>query len=115
MFINKKADSNMTERIIDILSDIEKEWSIFLEDTLLKLSPTMSLPTTIYITAEKDIVPLYLDFFKLSKSDNTSNFRKNLQTIHLSKDLINKLCKFKGNIKQDEFIGIISLFNKLMY
>lgn len=115
MFTNKKTDSNMTERIVDILSDVEKEWSIYLEDALLRLSPTMFLPTTIYITAEKDVVPLYVDFLNLSKSDNTSNFRKNIQTIHLSKDLLNKLCKFKPNIKQSEFIGMLALFNKFMY
>lgn len=115
MFINKKTDSNVTERIVDILSDIEKEWSIYLEDALLRLSPSMLLPTTIYMTAEEDVIPLYVDFFSLSKSDNTSNFRKNIQTIHLSKDLVNKLCKFKPNIKQNEFIGILALFNKFIY
>jgi len=112
MFNKKKTDTNMTERMVDIFSDIEKEWAIYLEDSLIKLSPEMLLPTDLYITSEEDVAPIYMDFFNLSKNDSTSDFRKNLNKIGLSRDLLNRLVSFKSDAKHSEFIAILSLYHK---
>ena len=110
----EKTNDFIHKQMQAVFTDIEKEWSIYLEESLAELSPNMVFPSNLYITSDSDIVPLYLDFLKLSKTDSTSTWRNNLNIIHLNQEIISSLYKNNSTMPSDEFIGTLSIFyNKL--
>ncbi|MEQ1500130.1 MAG: hypothetical protein ABL917_02010, partial [Parcubacteria group bacterium] len=90
MYLTKKLDNDLCLSIENILSDIEKEWAIYLENSLLELSPELILPSRMYITVDGGVFPVYMNFLKLHKSDATSTFRKNLDIVHINEEIMAK-------------------------
>ncbi len=111
----KKTDDETSALIDGILIDIEKEWSIYLESTLLELSATMTLPTKLYITVDADVAPYYKNFLAQEKTDETGNFRKNVSVVSIDQTSLTGLYKGKINIPEDECIGLLAIFYKKMY
>ncbi len=112
MYNLEKLDAASHEKMQEVLINVEKEWSIYLENALLELSSDMNLPVKIYLTADNDVAKLYTNFLKLSKTDVTSNFRKNASVIHVSQELLSQLYKNDSLSPVDEFIVILAIFYK---
>lgn len=112
LYINKKLDDQTSIKINEILLSLEKEWSIYLENSLMELSPTMTLPSNLYLTVDSEYFAIFESFLSVSKMDQTNLFRKNLK---ISRIDINTLSAFYENNTGsvlDEFIVLISLFYK---
>ena len=112
LFVAKKLDENMLSKVSEIMSSIEKEWSIYFESALLELSPEVNLPSSVFITSDFDTADIYTDFLRLQKLDATSVFRKNLKITHLDLDKMNSFYENESGFSLDEFIVLISLFYK---
>jgi len=104
--VNGSAVGNMQ----NLLADTEKEWAIYFEEAISKLSAQTSLPSKIYVTADSDVAPIFMDFMKLSKTDSTGSFRRNVDIVHINHQLLSHLYQSNTINNPDEFIGIISIF-----
>lgn len=114
LYTENKVDLATQQKMQSVLADIEKEWAIYLEDALTGLSSEMHLPSRIYITADSDILPLFIDFIKLPKTDSTGNFRKNVEVVEVNHGLLSHLYQDNASI-EDQFIAILSIFyNKII-
>lgn len=112
MFLNKKLDDENGNKISELLVSSEKEWSIYLENALLELSPSLTLPSTIFLTTQSEYFTLYESFLNTPKIDQTTVFRKNLKINRLD---ISSLSSFYENNSGNvigEFIVLVSLFYK---
>ena len=99
----------------EILLNIEKEWAVYFENAILELSPEMSMPSRVYITADSDIVSLYIDFLKLAKTDATSLFRKNMDLVQINQEILKPYYKNESVTQVDEFVALLAIFyNKIM-
>ncbi|MFZ2620919.1 MAG: hypothetical protein WAX85_02640 [Minisyncoccia bacterium] len=110
LFNSNKTDESTSEMMKEILTNIEKEWAIYFEDTLLKFISFTPLPKILYMTSEQDISKLFLDFLKLSKADSTSDYRKNIEPIYIDQEKLESLCQKNKTTMSDEFITILSVF-----
>jgi hypothetical protein len=108
----QKSDEETIGKMKEVLSNVEKEWSIYFENAFTELSKNMTLPSVICLTAGADVADLYSDFFKLPKDDQTAEFRKNVQVFHLDASGMSHLynaAKFKPNI----FLSVLTIFSDL--
>ena len=100
----------------NLVGGLEKEWAIYFEDVLSTLSPDMALPKNIYITADSDVTPIFVDFLKLPKVDATANFRKNLNIININKEVLSRFYESDSKKQEDVFITLLLIFyNKLLF
>lgn len=114
LYSENKVDAVARENMQNLLIDIEKEWAIYLEDSLTRLSPQMILPKRVYVTADDDIIQLFINFIKVPKKDSTGNFRDEAEIIHLNHKLLSHLYISNKTGSEDDFIGILSIFyNKI--
>lgn len=115
IYLSNKANSSVSGSIENILTNIEKEWSIHFERALRELSKEMVLPKKVYITSDSDVAKFYVDFLKLSKTDSTFEFRKNIDITHVNHDTLSHLCQSNARALPDEFIEILAIFyNKIL-
>lgn len=115
LFINRKLDEQNTIKVSDIIVLAEKEWSIYLENTLLELSPSMTLPSTLFLTIDTEYFDIYENFLKTPKMDQTTLFRKNLSINKLDMNSMNSFYDNKSGSILDEFIVILALFYKKIF
>jgi hypothetical protein len=94
-----KADVAVLTKMQELLVSVEKEWSVYMEDALISLSKEVVLPSRVYVTVESDVAPIFIKFFK-----------KNIDVVYISHDLLSGL--YQNNIKSppDEFLAILSIF-----
>ncbi len=111
MYMRENMSADNSASIENAMQMIEKEWAIYLEDTLHTLSPDLVLPKNLYLTASDDVAPLFVKFFKLEKSDATGVWRKKLVITHIDKEKIGKICVFDKHLLVNEFVGMLANFN----
>ncbi len=114
-FNNKDMDDVSNDATLKVLSNVEKEWSIYFESALGELSPAMTLPGLIYITSDSDVSDIYSDFIKLSKTDSTGAFRKQVNVTKIGHEELQGLCDVSAFVEEDEFLEIESIFYKKIF
>lgn len=115
MFIEDKSDETINEKIHELLGLIEPEWAIYIENALQELSPSINLPSNVYLMANSDVAHIYSEFIKLPKTDLTSNFRKSLNLNILDENSVKKFFENESGVGVNEFIVFGSLFYKKIY
>jgi len=108
--LSHMADDETIRRMDVLMSDIEKEWSIYLEDALEELGRAGELPQNLYLTVDTDVADLYMRFLKMQKTDSTADFRKTLSVVHMKPDFFLTMVKPDPLMNQDEFICFLSAF-----
>ncbi|KND47611.1 MAG: hypothetical protein AB201_01610 [Parcubacteria bacterium C7867-006] len=112
MFSSDKSDDSVNQKMHEVIAEIEKEWAIYLENALVELSPTINLPSNIYLMSDSDVVHIYTEFLKMPKTDTTSIFRKMLNINIIDEIVVSKFIKNQAVGKIDEFITFVALFYK---
>ncbi|KND50192.1 MAG: hypothetical protein AB198_01905 [Parcubacteria bacterium C7867-003] len=115
LHLSKKLEEAMSSKMNETLIEVEKEWSIYIENALTELSPEMILPNSIYLTADSDVADLYIDFLNTPKLDTTNVFRKNVKVNHINLEKTASFYQNDSGFILDEFIVLIALFyNKIL-
>ncbi|MES3004711.1 MAG: hypothetical protein V4690_01205 [Patescibacteria group bacterium] len=110
LYTDYKLDTVTTELIDLVVGDIEKEWAIYLEDALLTFSPKGAVPKTIFITGEKDINKIFLNFLAMEKKDKTQNWRNGLKLVEVDTQALEHLYIDAYPKEKDIFVGIETVF-----
>lgn len=111
MYNAKKMDDEYQEKMRMALDDVEREWSIYFEDSLSELSNKAALPATIYMVADPEIASIYENFMKMSKADITFTLRKNLNIVHIDSGSFSNYCDFDLSVRKDEYTAMLSVFH----
>lgn len=112
MFNTDRMEDDGKLKMEELLTLVEKEWAIYFENALLELSPTLSLPTNVYLMSESDVAKIYQEFLKLQKLDATSMFRKNIKVKIIDENALATFIENQSTSKIDEFSGVLALFYK---
>ena len=114
LYAEGKLDEKTKIQIQTILLDVEKEWSIYLESAIQEFSSQKNIPSTVYLTVDSDVAPIYKDFLSLVKTDSTAEFRKNMNLIHINKETLSHFYETQMEVEVNEFMAILAVFyNKL--
>ncbi len=104
------AQEDIETKIQEALLDVEREWSIYLEDALSHLGDIRSLPQKVYITADSDVVHVFMDFLKVSKIDMTALWRKGLLVGYIGEEMLTRFYNSPNHLTFDECIALDSIF-----
>ncbi len=115
MYMEKKADTSVFEKVNQVLLNTEKEWEIYFKNIISDLSPSTDLPKKVYITADSDAAMIFVDFLSLPKQDATSAFRKNLTINYLNNESMKSFYESSSTGEVDEFIAMLAVFQKSLF
>ena len=99
-------DLNTSKKVNIVNEEIRKKWVKEFNDTLSKMSKTATLPNTMYIAVDSDV----LLFF----AEELSEFQK-YKTVFLSPEMFNDCIIYKKGVEEDIFLnlGIVYLSGDL--
>lgn len=112
LFLTKKLEEATSTQMAELMTSIEKEWSIYFENALTELAPDMNLPSTLFLTTEGDTSEIYVEFLTMEKNDTTSIFRKNLKLNYIDLEKTSSFYINESGFSLDEFIVLLALFYK---
>lgn len=110
---DEKSDDEISTKIQEVLSDAEKEWSIYFENAFTELSKNMGLPSTVCLSAAEDVADLYSSFLQTPKDDTTAEFRKNTQVFQLDVATMSHLYNSDPKFKPNVFLSVLTIFSNL--
>ena len=114
IYKSRAADEETTLNMQSVISDIEKEWSIYFENAFMELSKEAIPPSYVYIMAESDVTALYNDFIKISKADNTSAYRKEINVVNITENTLSGFYNGNKRFLPNDFIAMLAVFyNKI--
>lgn len=112
LYTAKKLNDDVNLKIEGVLSSVEKEWSVYLENALNEISPNAILPSSLFLTSDDDISNIYKYFLTIQKLDSTALFRKNLNITQIDLDKLSSFYFTKTYVPLDEFVIMDALYFK---
>jgi cell division ATPase FtsA len=109
----KKSDDETTAKIQEVISDAEKEWSIYFENAFVELAKNATLPPVVCLVAGEDVESVYSDFLKTPKDDSTAEFRKNIQIFCLDTATMSHLYDSNPKFRPNVFLSVLTIFSTL--
>lgn len=110
MYLKGELDDQTLLQMQIPMENIEKEWSVYLENIISELSPSATLPSRLYITSDWDSHKIYGNFLKTAKTDITSNFRNNANPIQLNDTLLKNFYDRDPRIIENDFLALLVMF-----
>jgi hypothetical protein len=110
LYFDRKLNEALSSKIIESLNQIEDEWNIYLQDSLLALSVTLELPKKIFLTTDKNFSDIFSSMLKMNKADQTSIWRKNLNILTINEKILKDFVLIKNSYNYSDYIALDSIF-----
>lgn len=115
MYLSNKIDDTNLDPIYSLLEDLEKEWSVYFENALLKLSPNLIWPKKTFIMVNKNVSEIFVNFLSLQKKDTISSFRKHIDIKLIDETIFSNLYLKTFNKEINTSLLVLAIFyNKLL-
>ena len=113
-FISLYKDGHAAEptekKLEPILDKLKKEWLAGFQASLLNLSSDISVPATIFITVDPDLVKFFGDIIKTEQISQYTLTESEFRIIFLDAETLHGITAFKDDVNRDPFLIIESIF-----
>ncbi len=103
-------DEKTSETIKEILSRIEKECHIYLEEGLSSVNPKIFLPKNIFLTTEDDVSGLCKDFIENTTFNPEVSGQNKIHPTAIQNDVFKNAIEYNKSAIKNTYINIESLF-----
>ncbi len=110
LYKDEHAEKTTEKKLEPIISKLKKDWLSMFQESLLNLSNDISIPSTIFITVDQDLI----DFFtKLIKNEQLNQYTltdSKFSTIFLGTETLHGIASFEKEVDRDPFLIIESVY-----
>ncbi|MBU0999064.1 hypothetical protein KKG24_02020 [Patescibacteria group bacterium] len=107
LFKDKHAEESVTKKLTLILNKIREEWLKKFQDSLANLSNDISIPSTIYIAINKNLVDYFCETIKTEQFSQYTLTESKFEVIFLKTELLHRIAVFEENNVLEPFIIVI--------
>ena len=110
LFQDDHAEESMARKIALSLDKLRIEWLKQFQDSLVNLSNDISIPSTIYIVIDKDLVDFFSETIKTEQISQYTLTESKFEVIFLNAELLHSVAVFKENMIYEPFLIIDSIY-----
>ena len=103
-------EDEINEKFGPIINKIKVEWRKKFEESLFNISNDISIPSNIFLTADKDFEVLFKEIIKTEEHNQYSLTREKFKIISLNTRELHGLVIFNENVNRDSFITLESIY-----
>ncbi len=103
------ADS-LLKKIEPIISKLRSEWLGKFQESLVSLSNDISVPATIFLTTDDDLVNFFTETIKSEQFNQYTLTESKFKIIILNNQILNGITLFEKDVIRDPFITIESIY-----
>lgn len=104
------AEESVVKKLTLILSKLKAEWLKKFQDSLANLSKDISIPSTIYVTIDKDLVDFFSETIKTEQFSQYSLTESKFEVIFLNTELERGIAVFKEGVSREPSLIIDSVY-----
>ena len=113
-YISLYKDGHMNETLYKkfrpIIEQLKNDWLEKFQESLVNLAQNISIPATIFLTTEDDLVNFYSEIIKNEKSNLYNLDESKFRVIFLGTKALHGIAIFKENVIRDPFIIIETIY-----
>lgn len=110
LFKDGHAEESIAKKLTLILNKLRTEWLKKFQESLANLSKDISIPSTIYIAVDKDLVDFFSETIKSEQFSQYTLTQSKFEVIFLNTELLHKIVEFKENVIREPFLIIDSIY-----
>ncbi|MEK7471389.1 MAG: hypothetical protein AAB623_01925 [Patescibacteria group bacterium] len=110
LFKDGHSEESIVEKLTLILNKLRIEWLKKFQDSLASLSNDISIPSTIYIVLDKDLVDFFSETIKNEQFSQYILTESKFEIIFLKSELFRGIAVFKENVFCEPFLIIDSIY-----
>lgn len=110
LFKDGHAEESIAKKLALILNKLRAEWLKEFQDSLANLSNDISIPSTIYIAIDKDLVDFFTETIKTEQFSQYTLTESKFEVIFLSTELLHGTAVFKEDVIREQFLIIDSIY-----
>ncbi|MFA6257519.1 MAG: cell division protein FtsA [Candidatus Paceibacterota bacterium] len=110
LFRDGHAEESMAKKLTVILNKLRTEWLKKFQDSLANLSNDISIPSTIFIIIDKDLVDFFSETIKTEQFSQYTLTESKFETIFLNEKFLEGIVAFKENVFREPFLIIDSVY-----
>ncbi len=106
----KILNEKTTKILDDILSNVEKEYHIYIEESLSSVTPNIFLPKNIFLTVDEDVSNIYQKFIENTTTNPQISGQNKIHTKIIEKSVFKNFIEHSKSTTFNIYIGVESLF-----
>jgi hypothetical protein len=110
LFKDGHAEESIAKKLILILNKLRIEWLNKFQESLANLSKDISIPSTIYIAIDKDLVDFFSEIIKTEQFSQYTLTESKFEVIFLNSELLQRVVEFKENVMCEPFLIFDSIY-----
>jgi hypothetical protein len=110
LFKDGHAEESIAKKLTLILNKLRTEWLKNFQDSLANISKDISIPSTIYIAIDKDLVDFFSETIKTEQFSQYTLTESKFEVIFLSTELLHGTAVFKEDVIREPFLIIDSIY-----
>lgn len=110
LFKDGHAEESIAKKLSLILNKLRIEWLKKFQESLANLSNDISIPSTIYIAIDKDLVDFFSETIKTEQFSQYTLTESKFEVIFLNTELLHNVVEFKKNVFCEPFLIINAIY-----
>lgn len=110
LFKDGHAEETLAKKLAKIMDGLRVEWLKKFQESLANLSSDISIPATIYISVDKDLVDFFSETIKTEQFSQYTLTESKFEVIFLSTELLHSIAVFEEPVIREPFLIIDSIY-----
>jgi hypothetical protein len=110
LYKDKHADEETTRRLDFLMTALSKDWLRKFQDSLTNFSNDISIPSTIFLTVEKDFADLFTETIKSDQFHQYTLAESKFKVIFMGTQALHGIASYENSTQRDPFITIDCIY-----
>ena len=110
LYKNGHADDSTNQKLEPIIIKLKAEWLGCFQESLQNLSNDISIPATVFITVDQDMVDFFSETIKTEQFNQYTLTESKFKVIFLNTSALHGVAVFEENIVRDPFLILESIY-----
>lgn len=110
LFKDAHAKESVAKVLGPVIDKLKKDWLSKFQESLSNLSNDISIPATIYLTADKEMATFFSETIKTEQFNQYTLTESKFQIIFLGPEVFHGLAEFEKNTVRDTFLIMDSIY-----
>ena len=110
LFKDGHAEASVAEKMSMVMDELKKEWLVEFQKSLANLSNDISIPSTIYLTADKDLADLFSETIKAEQFNQYTLTESKFSIVFLDIQLFHNIAVFADSLVNESNLILDSVY-----
>ncbi len=110
LFKDGHATDSVAKKINLVINELRTEWLSKFQESLVNLSNDISVPATIYLAVDKEMVGFFSDTIKNEQFNQYTLTESKFKIIFLDAEVFDGMVQFGENVVRDAFLVVDSIY-----